>query len=232
VIYDALTHGADDFSHDSTITSNVVFTVLVVVGSGLLIFNALFERAAIAVALAVVIWLAAFVATYAFVADGGQLLFSTRGTSATIDASQLCDGPLVVAIVAVVLAACFAGCIVAAVERCPAQWRVRLPLLLKFVVGFAVGALGMLILFQALEGTSASLTQQHDCGWLVTFVVLAVFVAIGLGTASIYVFEYVDIILRCVTGGHALACACSRARPRASCELLGWWCDEAARIRG
>jgi hypothetical protein len=202
-IYNALTQATT--AQNATTATVAIFLLLILVGAGLLVFAALFERLAIAVALAVVIFFSVFVAVYTWVADGGKLSFSSGGSSNEIDATQLCDGPLVAAIVAVVLAGLFAVCIGSLIQRCSDSARAWLVTIVKFVVGFAVGLLGMLVLFQALERTSWALTQQPDCGPLWGYVGGTVVVAIVFGELSLYVFTYVDLILKCITGAHAFS---------------------------
>jgi hypothetical protein len=184
-MYNALFSVSDVFSHaDTTITSRVIFSALTIVGVGLLVFGALFEQLAIGVALAVVLFTSTFVATYALVADGGHIRLSTGvGQGPDLDMSSLCDGPLVVAIVTTVLAILAALCIGCIFQRC--SWRTQFEQLVKFVVGFAVGGIVMLVVFQQLEMSSAALTQRADCGALFTYVGFSVVVALMMGGVSV-----------------------------------------------
>ena len=164
--------------------SYVVFGVLIFIGVLLLVFGGYYQTTAAGIALGAVLFL-------------GSFLLLTPLIQMDPDVNG-CLAPLLVAAaftVAMLIVMWLIACI-CHLLRC----------LLKFLVGFTLGLLTMIVLFIILEQADggAMLNEENSLElWL--YLGATVLVAVLLGVLAIYFMFLVGILLRVATGGFCLA---------------------------
>jgi len=169
---------------DANVVAITLFVFLILLGLGLLLFGAVFDRLFRNVAFGLVFWLITFVGTYAF------LIVDNR--------SEHCVWPIITATVVTLVVAL-------AIYILQRLLDVLRPLF-NFLTGFTLGALAMLVLFIFIEqATDWSMLVSEERLPLYGFAVGTILVAIIGGVGAMYFLPVVDILLRCAAGGYAFA---------------------------
>jgi len=167
---------------DDVALQEVYFSVLLIFGLGLLALGALFEDSSKIVCFGAITWVGSFITIY---------MTNTNEVGA-------CEWPLICATLITV-----GGLLALALVMLCMRF---LQPLLDFVMGFTLGALGMLVLFFVIEHASNwEIVLTDDRAAEYTYASVAIIIAIICGVIGIYFMPVIGVLLRCATGGFLLA---------------------------
>ena len=173
---------------DSHATAYVFFSLLIVLGLGLLIFGARFETLTIMLSFGTSIFTGTFV--FAFAAS------PIAGSAAHLPSGLTCELPLMLA-----TGVTFLLLLIMLIIRCTLA--IVQPVL-DFLQGFTLGTIGMVVLFVVLlQATNFSILTEKPV--LYAFGGVAVVAAVVAGCLAIYFLPIMGLILRCAAGGFAFA---------------------------
>lgn len=198
IFYAFLSVGIDVSTNTSVAhaVSMVLFSLLIVLGLGLLAFGARFQSATLGLALGAVFFIAAFVVTA--IAQNGQggeaQVFSFSDDPAT------CNLPLYIAIAAVA-----AGMLIffLIVKFCSC-----FESFFSFLAGFMLGVVAMLVVLVLVAAANPG-TFAGNRTLLYVYVGCTVLVALIAGGVAIYFMPLIALALRAATGGYCVAAGVS-----------------------